>query len=239
MTTPILLDAFWTELGVACAIGVLAIGAGAALHVVLYRLAQGEAGGSLFTPALVAALGRCPAPCVLPLVVLKITLGYAPESLPVIGPLRHAVAVVLVTMLAAVAVRLVRGISDAIIALFPPGEIAEALDAPRVRAELRTLSRSATTLILMIAAAVTLLSFPGTGTVGAVLLALSAGTWMVAGIAAMPMLDDVAARVEIALLARAMDVPDAPQPAHDATAPHQVKHPRRSRSRFGRRYCHL
>lgn len=184
----------WLELGLQCA---LAIVLGLLAHALLHRIARRIASGFVIVDKLVA-YGQRPVQFLLPLLLLQIAAGSAPDALFLIDPLRHFLSIALLAALTFLGLRLVKGIAEAVISQHP-ADIADNLRARSVHTQTRVLSRTVMTLVVLIGVGSILMTFPSVSQIGTSLLASAGVAGLVAGIAARPVLGNLIAGLQIAL----------------------------------------
>jgi small-conductance mechanosensitive channel len=177
-----------------------------ALAAVLLALLVHRIAGALLrrltrhAPALHAMLVNVEAPArlVLPLVALQVVWQGAPNGLRFIAGVRHANGLLLIAAATWLATRAVNGFADGLIAKHPYNG-ADNLQARRLLTQTRVLARSANTVLLVVGAAMMLMTFPGARHVGASLLASAGVVGIVAGLAAKPLFSNLIAGLQIAL----------------------------------------
>lgn len=184
----------WLGLGLAC---VLAALAGLLLHSILHHLASRLASGFVMISSLVA-YARHPMQLLLPLLLVQIVVGDAPDSLSLVKPLRHLISISLIANVTFLCVRLVKAVAEAVMRMHP-ADVADNLRARSVHTQSRVLARIVMTLIGLVGVASILMTFPGIRQIGASLLASAGVAGLVAGIAARPVLGNLIAGLQIAL----------------------------------------
>ena len=135
---------------------------------------------------------------VVPLFAIQLVLGVAPESLAYLASMQHATTVAFIGALTWLAVRVVGGLADGVIALHP-ANVSDNLEARRVQTQARVLSRTVIFIVCLIGLASALMALPSMRQIGASLLASAGVAGLVAGIAARPVLGNVIAGLQIAL----------------------------------------
>ena len=136
--------------------------------------------------------------CLLPLLALQGVWQAAPEGLPGLAALRHLNALALIGSFTWLALRLIDGFADAVLARHPV-DVADNMQARRIHTQTRVLSRTAMVLVGILGAAMMLMTFPGARQVGASLLASAGVIGIVGGLAAKPVFSNLIAGVQIAL----------------------------------------
>ncbi|SBT04980.1 conserved membrane hypothetical protein [Candidatus Accumulibacter aalborgensis] len=184
----------WLELGLQCSLAILI---GLLVHALLHRIACRVSSGFVVAGSLVT-YGRRPVQLLLPLLLVQIAAGDAPDSLFLINPLRHLLSIALIAVLTFLCIRLVKGMAEAVISLHP-ADIADNLRARSVHTQARVLSRTVMSLVGLVGVASILMTFPGVRQIGASLLASAGVAGLVAGIAARPVLGNLIAGLQIAL----------------------------------------
>jgi small-conductance mechanosensitive channel len=151
-------------------------------------------------PTLGAMARHCEAPSAwaLPLLMLQLVLRSAPDALPAIAALRHAVTVALILALTWLVQRAVRGAAEAVLARYPVA-VEDNLLARRVHTQTRVLTRSLMAGVGLLGLAAVLMTFPEVRAVGASLLASAGLAGLVVGMAARPVLSNLIAGVQLAL----------------------------------------
>jgi small-conductance mechanosensitive channel len=135
---------------------------------------------------------------VLVMVLAQPIVHAAPDSLYGIDTVRHAVAILLIVAGTWLAVRLSNTIADAV-AVLHPSNVEDNLQARRIITQTRVLTRTLSSLIVLLGFAFALLTFPGVRNLGASLLASAGIAGLVVGIAARPVLANLLAGLQIAL----------------------------------------
>ncbi len=146
----------------------------------------------------VVQAARSPAALVLPLMALQTVWQAAPDALAFISNVRHLNGLLLIMAFTWLAVRLIGGVADGIIARHPV-DVADNMAARRILTQARVLSRTAMVVAAVIGAAMALMTFPGARQVGASLLASAGVVGIVGGLAAKPVFSNLIAGIQIAL----------------------------------------
>jgi small-conductance mechanosensitive channel len=152
---------------------------------------------SVVLDSVVRAIDR-PASFALPLAALQVVWHGAPDTLPLIGGLRHINALLLIAALTWLAIRAVRGLANGVIRLHP-ADVADNLQARRIHTQTRVLSRTVMGALVVAGFAMMLMTFPGARQLGASLLASAGVAGLVVGIAARPVFSNLIAGLQIAL----------------------------------------
>ena len=135
---------------------------------------------------------------VLMILALDGVLSEAPDTLPLIEPLRDVAAIALIAALTFLSVRSAAAIGEAIVQAHPL-DSADNLQARRIHTQARVLARSVMVVIVIIGSGGALMTFPNVRQIGASLLASAGVAGLVAGIAARPVLGNLIAGLQIAL----------------------------------------
>jgi len=178
----------------------------AALVAVVVALVVHRIGGILLLrvtrqlPGLHAMVGKCrsPARWVLPLIGLQMVWQAAPDALPGLGSVRHLNGLLLIAAVAWLLVRAINGFTDGFLSRYP-SNVADNLQARRIHTQGRVLARTAISVVLVAAASMMLMTFPGARQVGASLLASAGVIGIIAGLAAKPVFSNLIAGLQIAL----------------------------------------
>ncbi|MFZ3140693.1 mechanosensitive ion channel family protein [Polaromonas sp.] len=141
---------------------------------------------------------QTPALLLLPLIALQAVWQIAPNTFPLIGGVRHANVLLLLTGLTWLGLRAARGVAQGVISLYPV-DVEDNLNARRIHTQTRMLSRTAMFVILLAGLSLMLMTFPGARQIGASLLASAGVVGLVAGIAARPIFSNLIAGLQIAL----------------------------------------
>jgi small-conductance mechanosensitive channel len=139
-----------------------------------------------------------PAQFVLPLLALQAAWQASPDDLFFIHSLRHITELLLITALAWLAIRFVDATIEASNILFPVN-IENNLRARGIQTQFRVLGQTLTFLIILIATAVALTTFPGASKIGTGLLASAGVAGLAVGFAAKPVLGNLLAGLQIAI----------------------------------------
>lgn len=141
---------------------------------------------------------RVPAALVLVLAGSQLALRTAPPTLPDLGLVEHVNWLFLIAAVAWLGTRLMRAVGDVVVSGNAQA-IEENFTARRIRTQASVLVRSGQTLVLLVAAACMLMTFPEVRQIGASLLASAGVAGLIVGIAARPVLGNLLAGLQIAL----------------------------------------
>jgi small-conductance mechanosensitive channel len=168
---------------------------------VVHRLARPVlrrmAGWSLVLRAMIER-GDKPVQVLAPLLILQLAWQAADDDLTGIATVRHANSVLLIMGLTWLAMALIRGVADGILARHP-ADVGDNLAARSIHTQTRVLSRIASSAALVAGIACVLMTFPGARQFGASLLASAGVVGLVAGIAARSVFTNLLAGLQIAL----------------------------------------
>ena len=141
---------------------------------------------------------RSPARMLVYLLAFNSVLNQAPPDLPWVSNIERISGLLLIGALTWLLAKAVNGAAAAVVEANPL-DAADNLDARRVRTQTQVLSRIAMGLVILIGAALALMSFPAVRQVGASLLASAGVVGIVAGFAARPVLGNLIAGLQIGL----------------------------------------
>ncbi len=141
---------------------------------------------------------RSPARLLIYLLAINSVLNQAPPGLVWLSNIERISGLLLIAALTWLLVNAVNGVAQAV-AEANPLDKADNLDARRIRTQTQVLSRLAMGLVILIGAALALMSFPAVRQVGASLLASAGVVGIVAGFAARPVLGNLIAGLQIGL----------------------------------------
>jgi small-conductance mechanosensitive channel len=161
--------------------------------VLLRRLTRHRPVAALFLES-----ARAPGLAVVALIALQAVMQPAPDRLYGIELVRHASTLALIAAATWLSVRMMSTVADAVAALYPVG-VAENLEARRIHTQARLLTRTASSVVVLVGVSFALLTFPGVRHIGASLLASAGIAGLVVGIAARPILGNLLAGLQIAL----------------------------------------
>ncbi len=148
--------------------------------------------------ATLAVAVRQPARWLIYLLALNSVLDQAPAGLAWLPNIERISGLLLIAALTWLLAAGVSGAAGAVTQAHPL-DAADNLDARRIRTQTQVLSRLATGLVILIGAALALMSFPAVRQVGASLLASAGVVGIVAGFAARPVLGNLIAGLQIGL----------------------------------------
>lgn len=162
-------------------------------RVVLRRLSR-------HAPLVQATLHRIdqPASAVLPVLALLVVWQFAPDELAQIARLRQLTVLLLIASLAWLVIAAISGFAQGLIDQHP-ATMEDNLHARRIQTQTRVLSRTAMVIVVIAAAAVGLMTFPGARQVGASLLASAGVLGIIGGLAARPVFSNLIAGLQLAL----------------------------------------
>jgi len=135
---------------------------------------------------------------VLPLIGLQMVWQAAPDDLGGMGSVRHLNGLLLIAGVAWLLARAINGFTAGFLTKYP-SNVADNLQARRLHTQGRVLSRTAISVVLIAAASLMLMTFPGARQVGASLLASAGVIGIVAGLAAKPVFSNLIAGLQLAL----------------------------------------
>lgn len=167
------------------------------LHHVVGALARRH---SVRAPVVHAILNAVKEPtgALLPLLALQLVWQVAPHDLARIDTVRHANGVLLIGAFTWLAIGVIRGFADGIVARNPLST-QDNLQARRIQTQTTVLARSAMVLAVIAGTAMALMTFPGARQVGASLLASAGVIGIVGGLAARPVFSNLIAGLQLAL----------------------------------------
>ena len=166
---------------------------GRGLTALMLRLARGFA----LTRALAEHVEK-PIRVLLPLLGLRAVLAAAPNDVLLIGGARRLTTLLIILTLTWLAMRLLRGVEEAI-RLKNPVDVIDNLRARQIRTQSRVLLRTLGFFILLIGVAWALMTFPAARQFGASLLASAGLAGLAVGFAARPVLANLIAGMQIAI----------------------------------------
>lgn len=149
------------------------------------------------TLVLLAEHGRRPTAVILPLAALHPVLPLLTLPGWIESALQRVVSLGLIASFAWLAIALTATLDDVVATRFPEGP--NSLRARKVRTQVQVLRRIAVALILVIALAAMLMTFPNIRNVGASLFASAGVAGLIAGLAARPALSNLIAGLQLAL----------------------------------------
>ncbi len=151
----------------------------------------------LFTRAVSEQLEK-PIRVLLPLLGLQAVLATASSDLELIGGLRRLTALLIIGCLTWLAMRLLRGLEQAV-RLKNPVDVTDNLRARQIQTQSRVLLRTLGFFVLLIGSAGMLMTFPAARQFGASLLASAGLAGLAVGFAARPVLANLIAGIQIAI----------------------------------------
>lgn len=132
------------------------------------------------------------------LLLLQVVLRNNPSALATMPLLLHVSALLLITAITWLAVRIVRAVADTIVELNPATD-PDNLVARRVQTQTKVLSRSAMVMIVLIGSGMALSTLPMMRQLGTSLLASAGVAGLVIGFAAKPVLSNLLAGMQLAI----------------------------------------
>ena len=139
-----------------------------------------------------------PARSLLCLVALQAVWQGAPDSLYLIGAVRHLTVVLLIACATWLVVRIIAAAGQ-ILVLMHPVDVKDNLNARRIQTQTRVLSRTLMLFVVVFGVASALITFPSVRQIGTGLLASAGLAGLVIGFAAKPLLGNLLAGLQIAL----------------------------------------
>lgn len=132
--------------------------------------------------------------------LLAILLALPGTSLPprVMGPTQHAVGILLILVVAWLVILVSHVISDILTARYRV-DVADNLLARKVETQLTVLHRVVAVIVILVALAIILMTFPAIRSIGASLLASAGLAGLVVGVAMKPTFSSLVAGIQIAL----------------------------------------
>ena len=182
---------------VTCAVALTAALAASIGHRLVWAIAVRLAHARVTARTLLRFAER-PARAALILFALQFVWDAASPDLPALRAVEHVTLLALTAALGWLGVRCVAGVADAVFQLHPVDQ-ADNLHARQVRTQTGVLATVATGLIVFVALALALMSFPAVRTLGTSLLASAGVAGLVVGMAARPVLGNLIAGLQLAL----------------------------------------
>ncbi len=179
------------------ALALLAVIAALIVHRVGRAVLVRAAARAPILPSVIDATEEAAA-AVLPLAALQVVWTGAPDQLRWIQNVRHVNGVLLIAALTWLAVRVIAGLAQGVVARYPVGAD-DNLQARSIQTQATVLSRTAMVLVLLAGAAMALMTFPGARQLGASLLASAGVVGIIGGIAARPVFSNLIAGLQLAL----------------------------------------
>jgi len=153
---------------------------------------------SATVPYAILKKARAPSKAVLLLLALQTVWQAAPDQLRWIDGIRHLNGLLMIVAITWLAARMIAGCAEGVLDRHPV-DVVDNINARRIHTQTHVLARIAMTLVVVIGAAMLLLTFPGARQVGASLLASAGVVGLVAGIAAKPVFSNMIAGLQLAL----------------------------------------
>ena len=180
-------------------------GTAAAIAVVIVLVAHRLGGllllrvtrSSLVLNAIVTK-ARAPSKAVLLLLALQSVWQAAPDDLRWIDNVRHLNGLLLIAATTWLLARIIAGFAQGVLDRHPV-DVVDNMNARRIHTQTRVLSRIAMSLVVVIGAAMMLMTFPGARQVGASLLASAGVVGLAVGLAAKPVFSNMIAGLQLAL----------------------------------------
>ncbi|WP_454742991.1 mechanosensitive ion channel family protein [Cupriavidus necator] len=141
---------------------------------------------------------RAPSKAVLPLLALQAVWQATPDDLRWVGSVRHLNGLLMIVATTWLAARIIAGFAQGVLDRHPV-DVEDNVGARRIHTQTRVLSRIAMTLVVVMGAAMLLMTFPGARQVGASLLASAGVVGLIAGFAAKPVFSNMIAGLQLAL----------------------------------------
>lgn len=185
---------FWPGPAVFAAIALLVV-------AVSFRIALAWVKRVLRTRMIAQTLLECaedPALLLLSLLALQAVWQAAPESLYLIGAVRHLTVVLLIAAITWLIARIIAA-AGRIVVLMHPVDVADNLYARGIHTQTRVLARTLMIFALVFGIACALITFPSVRQIGTGLLASAGLAGLVIGFAAKPLLGNLLAGLQIAL----------------------------------------
>jgi len=139
-----------------------------------------------------------PARLLLSLLALQALWQAAPDSLYLIGAVRHLTVVLMIASITWLIVRIIAA-AGRIVVLMHPVNVADNLHARGIQTQTRVLTRTLMLFVLVFGVACALITFPSVRQIGTGLLASAGLAGLVVGFAAKPLLGNLLAGLQIAL----------------------------------------
>lgn len=141
---------------------------------------------------------RSPLHLLLPLVALQTVFSSAPDDIRFVGHARHAVSLAMIAAVTWLGLRAVDTVQQ-IIVMHHPVTVADNREARRIQTQTRVLVRTLSSVVVLIGAAIMLMTFPAARQVGTSLLASAGLAGLAVGFAAKPVLGNMIAGLQIAM----------------------------------------
>jgi small-conductance mechanosensitive channel len=198
MSATRLFDAFGNAVLASAATAAAALLAALLLHWAASMLVRRLVAGNPYARAFAQKLVR-PLRWLLPALALQAAWLTAPADFPGLAAWRHATLLAIVAAATWLAVSALYGVRDAIL-LRHPIDASDNLRARRVMTQTTVLMRTLAGLVILLGVSTALMTFPDVRQVGASLLASAGLAGLVVGFAAKPVLGNVIAGMQIALV---------------------------------------
>ncbi len=190
-----LLTPWLMAVGILAIVVIVALVGHAAVHRVLLRVASRT---SSELDNLFLQRSWRPARTILPLLGVEAALPALPLPDGITGDVRHMVGLGLIASTAWLVISLLNVVDDAVVLRFPT-DVRDNLSARRVTTQVKVLKRIATTIVIIVATSIGLMTFPEIRQLGASLLASAGLAGLVVGLAARSTLANLLAGVQVAL----------------------------------------
>jgi small-conductance mechanosensitive channel len=182
----------WTTLAAIAAVAVTLL-LHAVLNAVMRRVVRHQRYAQAFLSRSIAPLRL-----LLPMLALQAVFAAAPDDYLGLAAWRHATTIGIIIGVTWLAVNALVGIRDVILLRFP-SDVADNLEARRIRTQASVLMRTLCGLASLIGVAAVLMTFPGVRQIGASLLASAGLAGLVVGFAAKPVLGNLIAGLQLAV----------------------------------------
>jgi small-conductance mechanosensitive channel len=190
-----LLTPWLMAVGILAIVVIVVLVGHAAVHRVLLRVASRT---SSELDNLFLQRSWRPARTILPLLGVEAALPALPLPDGITGDVRHLVGLGLIASAAWLVISLLNVVDDAVVLRFPT-DVRDNLSARRVTTQVKVLKRIATTIVIIVATSIGLMTFPQIRQLGASLLASAGLAGLVVGLAARSTLANLLAGVQVAL----------------------------------------
>jgi len=178
-------------------LAVLAVLAALVVHRIVRAILRRATNGSPIARTLLLKVEPA-AGAALPLLALQLVWQLAPNSLALIGNVRHLNGLLLIGAMTWLVVSIIHGVADGVMARHPV-DSENNIHARSIQTQARVLSRSAMVVVLLVGSAMALMTFPGARQVGTSLLASAGVLGIVGGLAARPVFSNLIAGLQLAL----------------------------------------
>ncbi|RYY59163.1 MAG: mechanosensitive ion channel, partial [Comamonadaceae bacterium] len=184
----------WTA---TAALALVAVVAAMVAHAIVGRLLRRATRSAPVLHTVLVSVER-PAGAVLPLFALQVVWSIAPDTLNLIGSVRHTNGLLLIGALTWFVMAAISGVAQGIERKHPV-DVEDNYEARRIQTQSRVLARSAMVVVLIAGIAMALMTFPGARQVGASLLASAGVLGIIGGLAARPVFSNLIAGLQLAL----------------------------------------